>query len=66
MRKIKLTNDEIEAVRFALRFYKDETSHDRPDLPKVDGSIDVSPGLPLNSKENKLLTSVIIKLEDTD
>ncbi len=55
MKKIKLTNEEAEAIRCALKFYRDETTHD----PEGAGVV----GLP-EGKEHKLITSAIIKLED--
>ncbi len=56
MKGIKLTTEEIESTRNALKFYRDETTHN------PDGEC---AGLP-EGKERSLLTSVIIKLEDKE
>lgn len=58
MKKIRLTNNEIEALRLAVRYYRDLATH-----PKKND--ENSPGLP-PGKENDLLTSVLIKLENLE
>jgi len=63
MKIIKLKNEELEALENALLFYMDETTHERKDLPLVDGIVYSSPGLNPNSKESKLLSEVRRKLE---
>ena len=63
MKKLKLTNEEIRYLTSALGFYCDETTHERKDLPKVDGLADCAPGLNPHSKESKVLNGIREKLQ---
>lgn len=60
MKKIRLTNEEVKYVLFALSFYCDETTHPREDLGQGESRVGLNP----NSKESKVLVKVINKLAE--